>query len=76
MVAHDFNPSTLGGRGTQISEFEASLVYKVNSRSARAIQRNPVLKKTKNQNPKKNNNKKKDIKFKKVKVVEKLGYQL
>jgi hypothetical protein len=37
----------LGGRGRQISEFEASLVYKVNSRTARAIQRNPVSKKTK-----------------------------
>jgi hypothetical protein len=28
----------------RISEFEASLVYKVSSRTARAIQRNPVLK--------------------------------
>jgi hypothetical protein len=37
----------LGGRDRQISEFEASLVYKVSSRTARAIQRNPVLKKTK-----------------------------
>jgi hypothetical protein len=37
----------LGGRARsrQISEFEASLVYKVSSRTARAIQRNPVLKK-------------------------------
>jgi hypothetical protein len=35
----------LGGRGRRISEFEASLVYKVSSRTARAIQRNPVLKK-------------------------------
>jgi hypothetical protein len=34
----------LGGRGKQISEFEASLVYKVSSRTARAIQRNPVSK--------------------------------
>jgi hypothetical protein len=34
----------LGGRGRQISEFEASLVYRVSSRTARAIQRNPVLK--------------------------------
>jgi hypothetical protein len=34
----------LGGRGRQISEFEASLVYKVNSRTARAIQRNHVSK--------------------------------
>jgi hypothetical protein len=32
----------LGGRGRRISEFEASLVYKVSSRTARAIQRNPV----------------------------------
>jgi hypothetical protein len=38
----------LGGRGRWISEFEASLVYKVSSRTARAIQRNPVSKKTKN----------------------------
>jgi hypothetical protein len=34
----------LGGRGRQISEFEASLVYKVSSRTARATQRNPVSK--------------------------------
>jgi hypothetical protein len=32
----------LGGRGRRISEFEASLVYKVSFRTARAIQRNPV----------------------------------
>jgi hypothetical protein len=37
----------LGGRGRQISEFEASLVYKVSSRTARAIQRNPVKPKKK-----------------------------
>jgi hypothetical protein len=35
----------LGGRGRRISEFEASLVYRVSSRTDRAIQRNPVLKK-------------------------------
>jgi hypothetical protein len=34
----------LGGRGRQISEFEASLVYKDSSRTVRATQRNPVLK--------------------------------
>jgi hypothetical protein len=34
----------LGGRGRGISEFEASLVYKVSSRTARATQRNPVSK--------------------------------
>jgi hypothetical protein len=37
----------LGGRGRRISEFQASLVYKVSSRTARATQRNPVSKKTK-----------------------------
>jgi hypothetical protein len=45
-----------GCRGRQISEFEASLVYKMSSRTARAIQRNPVLKtknKTKQKKPKK-----------------------
>jgi hypothetical protein len=36
-----------GGRGRQISEFEASLVYRVSSRTARAIQRDPVSKKQK-----------------------------
>ena len=33
-----------------MSEFEASLVYKVSSRSARATQRNPVSKNQKKQN--------------------------
>jgi hypothetical protein len=48
VVAHTFNPSThSGGIGRQISEFEASLVYRVSSRTARAIQRNPVSKKQK-----------------------------
>jgi hypothetical protein len=40
----------LGGRGRQISEFEASLVYKVSFRTARAIQRNPVSKNKKQTN--------------------------
>jgi hypothetical protein len=34
----------LGGRGRWISEFEASLVYRVSSKTARATQRNPVSK--------------------------------
>jgi hypothetical protein len=34
----------LGARGRQISEFEASLVYRVSSRTARATQRNPASK--------------------------------
>ena len=37
-VNHAFNPSR------QISEFKASLIYRVSSRVARAIQRNPVSK--------------------------------
>jgi hypothetical protein len=42
-----------------ISEFEASLVYRVSSRTARATQRNPVLKKKekRKQKPNRNNNK-------------------
>jgi hypothetical protein len=45
VVAHAFNPAL-----RRISEFEASLVYKVSPRTARATQRNPV---SKNQKPKK-----------------------
>jgi hypothetical protein len=40
----------LGGRGRQISEFEASLVYRLSSKTARAAQRNPVLKTNKQTN--------------------------
>jgi hypothetical protein len=50
VMVHTFNPSTWQrGRGRQISLFKASLVYRVSSRTARAIQRNPV---SKNQKPK------------------------
>jgi hypothetical protein len=50
----------LGDRGRQISEFGASLVYRVSSRRARATQRNPVSKnKNKNKNQKKKKKKKK-----------------
>jgi hypothetical protein len=42
----------LGGRGKQISEFEASLVYRMSSKTVRTTQRNPDSKiqkqKTKN----------------------------
>jgi hypothetical protein len=41
------------GRGRWISEFEASLVYKVSSRTARAIKRNPVSKNQKKKKKKK-----------------------
>ena len=43
----------MGGRGKRISEFEASLVYKVGSRTAKAIQRNPVSKNKKTKKTKK-----------------------
>jgi hypothetical protein len=54
----------LGGRGRRISEFKASLVYRVSSRTARATQRNPVsknqkLKKKKRKKENNNNNNKK-----------------
>jgi hypothetical protein len=49
----------MGGRGRQISEFEASLVYKVSSRIARATQRNPVSKQNKTKH--KQTNKQKDL---------------
>jgi hypothetical protein len=52
----------LGGRGRQISEFKASLVYRMSSGTARAIQRNPVSKnKTKQNKTKQNKNKNKEI---------------
>jgi hypothetical protein len=47
----------LGGRSRRISEFEASLVYRVSSRTARAAQRNPISK-----NKNKQTNKKKRAK--------------
>jgi hypothetical protein len=59
VVAHAFSPST-----QEISEFEASLVYTVSSRTARATQRNPVSK-----NQKKKRKKKKKEKKEKVKVL-------
>ena len=45
----------MGGRGKWTSEFEASLVYRVNSRTARATQRNPVSKKKKKKKKEKKN---------------------
>jgi hypothetical protein len=53
----------LGGRGRWISEFEASLVYRVSSRTARATQRNPVSekRKRKKKKEKRKERKKKDL---------------
>jgi hypothetical protein len=52
----------LGGRGSQISEFEASLFYRVSSRTARATQRNPVSKNKKEKKKKKKRNERQQAK--------------
>jgi hypothetical protein len=52
----------LGGRDRQISELEASLVYRVSSRTARATQRNPISKKTRNKKQKQKKQKQKQKK--------------
>jgi hypothetical protein len=54
----------LGGRGRQISEFKASLVYRVSSRTARTTQRNPALEKKPNKQKSKTKNKTKQNKKK------------
>jgi hypothetical protein len=46
-MAHAFNPSTWKTETGESLEFEASLVYRVSSRTARAAQRNPASKKQK-----------------------------
>jgi hypothetical protein len=46
------------GRQRQVDFWEASLVYRVSSRTARAIQRNPVSKKTTTNNKNKTKQKK------------------
>jgi hypothetical protein len=51
VVALAFNPSTREAEA--VSEFQASLVYRVSSRTAKTTQRNPV---SKNQKKKKNSN--------------------
>jgi hypothetical protein len=63
----------LGGRGRQIFEFNASRVYRVSSRTARAIQRNPV---SKNQTKQTNKPKKKKKKKKKEKNEKKEKFPL
>jgi hypothetical protein len=57
----------LGGRGRWISEFEASLVYRVSSSTARATQRNPVSKKKRKKKRKEKKRKEKKRKEKKRK---------
>jgi hypothetical protein len=52
VVVHAFNPSTWEAEAGGFSEFKASLVYRVSSRTARAIQKNPVSKNQKNKTKK------------------------
>jgi hypothetical protein len=52
VVVHAFNPSTWEAEAGLISEFEASLVYKVSSRTVRDT-RNPVSKTKQNKTNKK-----------------------
>jgi hypothetical protein len=56
----------LGGRGRWISEFEASQVYKVSSRAARATQKNLSQKKKKRKKERKKKRKRKKKHTKKV----------
>jgi cytidylate kinase len=59
----------LGGRGRGISGFKASLAYKVNSRTARAIQRNPVSKKQKTKTQKQKKKRKKEKEKRKSNIM-------
>jgi hypothetical protein len=61
----------LGGRGRRISEFEASLVYRVSSRTARTAQRNPVSKKPKEEKRKEKEKEKEKEKKRKEKKKKK-----
>jgi hypothetical protein len=59
VVAYTFNLSTWEAEVGRFLIFKASLVYRVSSRTARAIQRNPVSKKLKNRKSKQNKTNKK-----------------
>jgi hypothetical protein len=61
----------LEGRGRQISEFEASLVYRVSSRTARATKRNPVSKTNKISKNQKTNRQKEIIMSNSVSLLKK-----
>jgi hypothetical protein len=45
LLAYAFNASTLGDGGRQLSEFDASLIYRASFRTARVAQRNTCLEK-------------------------------
>jgi hypothetical protein len=58
----------LESRGRQVSEFEASLVYRASSRTARDTQRNPVSKEKKRKEKKRKEKKRKEKKRKEKKL--------
>ena len=41
---HALNPSTWETKAAELCKFKVSMVYRVNSRTAKLTQRNPVLK--------------------------------
>ena len=47
-LAHSFNPSTWEAEAGRFLKFEASLAYRVSSRTARTIQKSPISKKQTN----------------------------
>jgi hypothetical protein len=55
MVAHAFNSSTRGNRGSWISKLKASLVYRVSSGAVRDTQRDPVSNQKQQENKQMNN---------------------
>ena len=66
MVVHTFNPQHLGGRDRQISEFEASLVYRVSSRTA-GLHRETLSQKQTNKQTKNPKQTKKEVRLQRIK---------
>lgn len=48
VVAHTFNPICQEAEADKSLEFKANLIYRANFKTARVIQKNPVLKATPN----------------------------
>jgi hypothetical protein len=59
----------LGGRGRRIPEFEACLVYRASSRTARATQKNPISKKQNKTTKTKKKHKQINLKIRKVQIL-------
>jgi hypothetical protein len=61
MVAHTFDPSTWEAGQTDLYEFEASLVYRASSKTARATPSTPFLNNDNNNSNNNNNNNKRTL---------------